>query len=95
MNTPADKRGYLGPRLLQVLRQVDPERRQALGQPLMATLERQGLDALFVGRQAAVLALVSLCAQTIMIISGKKSWKICNILKSRLRQKKNYKWYEN
>ena len=68
MNTPADKRGYLGPRLLQVLRQVDPERCQALGQPLMATLERQGLDALFMGRQAAVLALVSLCdAPTIMI----------------------------
>ena len=50
----------MGSCLVQVLSQVNPEGGQPFGQPLVATLEGEGLDTLFVRRQTTVLALETL-----------------------------------
>ena len=47
----------MGSCLVQVLSQVNPEGGQPFGQPLVTTLEGEGLDTLFVRRQTTVLAL--------------------------------------
>ena len=56
----ADEGRDLRPGLLQMLGQVHPKSGHPLGQPLVTALEGQGLDALLVGRQAAILALETL-----------------------------------
>ena len=60
VNAFTDEGRDLGSCLVQVLSQVNPEGGQPFGQPLVTTLEGEGLDTLFVRRQTTVLALETL-----------------------------------
>ena len=60
VNAFTDEGRDLGSCLVQVLSKVNPEGGQPFGQPLVTTLEGEGLDTLFVRRQTTVLALETL-----------------------------------